>query len=134
MTYGVHKFHRFHTLTNHFYISRPVFLYRDAFDSWPEDLQEAMRRAVADAIAFQRDLHEHEEEEARRAIAAADCEIAVLTEDEHRGFAAAVEPRRLFPGIADTAQARECARTIASRQPRRTVKRMPKPPRLRRVR
>src|SRR5262249_12176731 len=24
VTYGVHKFHRFHTLSNHFYISRPI--------------------------------------------------------------------------------------------------------------
>src|SRR5208282_1978418 len=24
VTYGVHKFHRFHTVTNHFYISRPI--------------------------------------------------------------------------------------------------------------
>ncbi len=29
VTYGVHKFHRFHTLSNHFYISRPIFLHRD---------------------------------------------------------------------------------------------------------
>jgi hypothetical protein len=37
---------------------------------------------------------------------------------EQRGeFAAAVELRRRFPGIADDAQARECARTIASWQP-----------------
>jgi len=92
VTYGVHKFHRFHTLTNHFYISRPVFLNRDAFDAWPTDLQDAMRSAVTEAIAFQRDLHEDEEEEARRAIEAAGCEIAVLTEEEHRGFAQAVEP------------------------------------------
>jgi hypothetical protein len=41
-------------------------------------------------------------------------------------FSAAVELRRLFPGIASTAQARECARTIAGWQP------LPK--RLRRVR
>jgi hypothetical protein len=54
---------------------------------------------------------------------------------EQRGeFAAAVELRRRFPGITDNAQARECARTIAGWKPRRTVKRMPKPPRLRRVR
>ena len=54
---------------------------------------------------------------------------------EQRGeFAAAVELRRLFPGITDNAQARECARTIAGWQPLRPVKRMPKPPRLRRVR
>ena len=32
-------------------------------------------------------------------------------------FAAAVELRRLFPGVTDNAQARECARTIAGRKP-----------------
>jgi hypothetical protein len=64
---------------------------------------------------------------------------AIRTVYERRGeFAAAVELRRLFPGITDNAQARECARTIAGWRPLplplRTVKRMPKPPRLRRVR
>ena len=54
---------------------------------------------------------------------------------QQRGeFAAAIELRRLFPGITDNAQARECARTIAGWRPLRPVKRMPKPPRLRRVR
>ena len=33
VTYGVHKFHRFHTVTNHFYISRPIFLHRPTFDA-----------------------------------------------------------------------------------------------------
>jgi hypothetical protein len=47
-------------------------------------------------------------------------------------FAAAIELRRLFPGVTDNAQAR--ARTIAGWKPLRPVKRMPKPPRLRRVR
>src|ERR1700687_127470 len=42
VTYGVHKFHRFHTLSNHFYISRPLFVYRTAFDNWPADLRDAM--------------------------------------------------------------------------------------------
>jgi hypothetical protein len=52
---------------------------------------------------------------------------------EQRGeFAAAVELRRRFPGIADNAQARECARTIAGWRPR-PVKALPKRPRLRRV-
>jgi TRAP-type C4-dicarboxylate transport system substrate-binding protein len=92
VTYGVHNFHRFHTLTSHFYISRPIFVYRAAFDAWPGDLQAAMRSAVADAIAFQRDLHVYEEEEARAAIAAAGCEIVELTADQHKAFAAAVRP------------------------------------------
>jgi hypothetical protein len=44
-------------------------------------------------------------------------------------LSAAIELRRLFPGITDNAQARECVRTIAGWKPLqlRTVKRMPKP-------
>jgi TRAP-type C4-dicarboxylate transport system substrate-binding protein len=84
VTYGVHKFHRFHTLTNHFYISRPIFLNRTAFDAWPADLQDAMRAAVTEAIAFQRDLHVREEEDA--------CEIVELDGDQHAAFVEAVQP------------------------------------------
>ena len=43
---------------------------------------------------------------------------------EQRGeFSAAVELRRLFPAVTDTAQARACARTIAGWKP------LPVPPR-----
>src|ERR1051326_4998143 len=66
VTYGVHKFHRFHTISNHFYISRPIFLHRAAFDAWPADLQAAMRQAVTDAVAFQRGLAVEERSEERR--------------------------------------------------------------------
>jgi tripartite ATP-independent transporter DctP family solute receptor len=92
VTYGVHKFHRFHTLSNHFYISRPIFLHRTAFEAWPDDLQRAMRSAVTDAIAFQRELHVQEEEDARKAIAAQGCEIVALSAGEHDTFVAAVAP------------------------------------------
>ena len=54
---------------------------------------------------------------------------------QQRGeFAAAVELRRLFPGVTNNAQAVECARTIAGWKPLRPLKRLPKPPRLRGVR
>jgi hypothetical protein len=53
---------------------------------------------------------------------------------QQRGeFAAAVELRRLFPGIGDTEQARECARTIAGWKPVRPVKELPERPRSGRV-
>ncbi len=43
---------------------------------------------------------------------------AIRTAFEQRGeFAAAVELRRLFPGVTDNAQARECARAIAAWEP-----------------
>jgi hypothetical protein len=37
--------------------------------------------------------------------------------DQGGELSAAVELRRLFPGVTDTAQARECARTIAGWKP-----------------
>ena len=92
VTYGVHNFHKFHTLTSHFYISRPIFLHRTAFAGWPEDLQRAMQAAVTDAVAFQRKLAVEEHEQSRKAIEAAGCEIVELTPQEHAAFVAAVQP------------------------------------------
>ena len=92
VTYGVHKFHRFHTVTNHFYISRPIFVHRPSFDAWPEQLQTAMRAAVNRAVASQRGLAIAEDREARAAIEQAGCEITELTADEHGQFRAAVAP------------------------------------------
>jgi tripartite ATP-independent transporter DctP family solute receptor len=102
VTYGVHNFHRYHTLTNHFYISRPIFLNRTAFDGWPERLQRAMREAVTDAVRFQRELAVVEDQQARAAIEDKDCEIVELTSDQHDAFAAAVKPiygdaREVYP-------------------------------------
>src|SRR5436853_3326332 len=92
VTYGVHKFHHFHSVTNHFYISRPIFLNRTQFDAWPLDVQSAMREAVTKAVAFQRELAIEEDVSARQAIADQGCEIAELTAEEHALFAKAVEP------------------------------------------
>jgi TRAP-type transport system periplasmic protein len=92
VTYGVHKLHKFHTLTSHFYVSRLIFLHRSSFDAWPEDLQRAMRKAVTEAVAFQRGLVLEEQQAARKVIEAAGCEIVELTPGEHAAFVAAVEP------------------------------------------
>jgi len=81
-------------VTNHFYISRPIFLNRPQFDAWPADLQRAMREAVKRAIAFQHQQAIVEDREARAAIEAAGCEITELTPDQHAQFRAAVTPLR----------------------------------------
>jgi TRAP-type transport system periplasmic protein len=94
VTYGVHKFHRFHTLSHHFYISRPIFVHRPAFDTWPEGLRDCMRAAIAAAVRFQRDLHESEEKQAEKLILAEGGEIAELTSAEHNEFFAATERLR----------------------------------------
>ena len=92
VTYGVHKFHKFHTLTNHFYISRPIFLHRTTFESWPQDLQSAMQAAISDAVAYQRKLAVEEHEQSRKAIEAEGRKINALTPAEHDAFVAAVQP------------------------------------------
>jgi TRAP-type C4-dicarboxylate transport system substrate-binding protein len=92
VTYGVHKFHKFHTLSSHFYISRPIFFHRPSFESWPAELQETLQTAVTDAVAFQRELAEQEQVESERAIAFAGGQFNTLTPVEHEAFVAAVQP------------------------------------------
>jgi tripartite ATP-independent transporter DctP family solute receptor len=92
VTYGVHKFHKFHTLSYHFYISRPIFLHRAAFDAWPDDLKVAMQQAVTQAVAFQRTLAVEEHEQSRKIIEDAGCEIVALNAQEHAAFVGAVQP------------------------------------------
>jgi len=92
VTYGVHRFHRYHTLSNHFYISRGVLANRTALEAMPAAMQAALERAVRAATVRQRELAVAEEEIARQAIIDAGCEIAELTAAEHALFADAVRP------------------------------------------
>jgi tripartite ATP-independent transporter DctP family solute receptor len=92
VTYGVHTYHRFHTATNHFYISRPIFVHRPSFDAWPQQLQHELHDAVREAVAFQRDLHVKEEENAAAVILKTGGEIVELTADQHKAFLSAVSP------------------------------------------
>jgi TRAP-type transport system periplasmic protein len=91
-TYGVHKFHKFHTASNHFYLSRPIFFNKTAFDAWPKALQDEMRAAVRDAVDFQRGLHVKEEEDAMVEIRKEGGTIVELTPEEHQKFVDAVTP------------------------------------------
>lgn len=93
VTYGVHKFHKHHTLTGHFYLSRPIFTHRPSVDGWPEEIRAAMQRAVTEAVAFQRGLAEQEAVDARAAIEAEGCDVVELTPEEHSAFAEAVRPQ-----------------------------------------
>ena len=90
--YGVHQFHRYHTLTGHSYLSRGIYCNRAAFDSWPQALQTAMMQAVREAVLAQRELAVREEQIARKAIEDAGGEIVELTPQERAAFVRAVKP------------------------------------------
>ncbi|HEV7820863.1 MAG TPA: hypothetical protein VGO84_06750, partial [Burkholderiales bacterium] len=90
--YGVHNFHRYHTLTGHSYLSRGIYCNRAAFESWPAELQTAMMQATHEAVLAQRELAVREEEVARQAIIDAGGEIVELTATERAAFVQAVKP------------------------------------------
>ncbi len=86
VTYGVHKYHPYHTLSGHFYLSRGIWAHRDSVDAWPDDLRSGMDAIIPDAVAYQRGLAVEEEVVARQAIEDEGCEIVELTADQHAAF------------------------------------------------
>lgn len=92
VTYGIHPYHQYHTATYHSYLSRPIFVHRPSFETWPEALQQELQAAVHEAVAFQRDLHDQEETEAEAIIRAAGGEIVELTPEQKAAFVEAVAP------------------------------------------
>lgn len=92
VTYGVHHFHKYHTASGHFYISRPIFFHRPTFDAWPDELQQEMRAAVTEAVALQRDMKDQEEKDAAQAIREVGGDIIELSPKELAAFASAIKP------------------------------------------
>ena len=93
VTYGVHKHHKYHTVSNHFYISRSIMCNRTAYYTWPEELKYAMNEAVQEAVLWQRNQAEQEVIEARKAIEDEGHEIIELTPDKQNLFSLAVQPQ-----------------------------------------
>ena len=92
VTYGVHKLHRYHTLTSHFYLSRGIYANRAAVDAWPPEFRDAVRIAAREAVRRQRQLAVEEEVIARQAIEREGCEIVELSPLERSVFARVVMP------------------------------------------
>jgi TRAP-type transport system periplasmic protein len=107
VTYGVHKLHRYHTLTSHFYLSRGIYANRAAVDGWPPALRDAIRTATWEAVDRQRELAVEEEAIARQAIEREGCEIIELSSRERSAFVQTVAP------MHDAAKARFGEKVLA---------------------
>ena len=92
ITYDIYPHQRFFTATYHSYLSRPIFVHRPSFDAWPPEVRAVTRDAARDAVAFQRELHDREEEEAQAIIRQAGGRIVELTPAAREAFVAAVAP------------------------------------------
>lgn len=94
VTYGVANHHRYVTLSGHLYGARGLYVHKESFDSWPAEVQRAVREAAREAIGFQRRLAAETERELRARLEQQGLSIIELTAEERSAFARAVQPVR----------------------------------------
>ncbi|MGI9521119.1 MAG: TRAP transporter substrate-binding protein [Hyphomicrobiaceae bacterium] len=92
VTYGAHKYHRFHTLSGHSYLSRPIMVHRPSFEGLRNEIRTTLVEAVREAIVLQRQLAIEEENEARNQILIEQGEIHELADVEYNAFRQSVSP------------------------------------------
>ena len=91
-TYGVHQYHTYHTLSNHFYISRAIMCNRTQFYQWPEELKQAITISATEAIQWQRKQIETDVKEAEQLILDSAGQIHSLTAKETELFKKEIAP------------------------------------------
>lgn len=90
--FGVHNYHRYFTLTGHFFGATAMICNEAHYRSWPRELQGAVDAAAQAATALQWQLAAAEDEEMLKKLAATDVEIVRPTPAERAQFVAAVQP------------------------------------------
>ena len=90
--FGVHRYHRYITLSGHIWGASAFVCNAAHYRSWPREVQAAVDAAAPEATAFQRQLAAQEDAEIMAKLDPAQNEVIELTEAEHTTFRQAVEP------------------------------------------
>lgn len=90
--FGVHRYHRYITLTGHFFGASAMICNAAHYASWPIDVQNAVHEAAREATDYQRRLAAAEDHAILAKLDPADNDVIRLTASERAEFAAAVEP------------------------------------------
>jgi C4-dicarboxylate-binding protein DctP len=99
--FGFHRYHRYITLTSHFFGVAVLLCHAASYAAWPPEVQQAVSAAAAQATVAQRQFAAAEDEAVLGQLSAIDNDIVRLTEAERALFIAAVAPlvdkqRRIF--------------------------------------
>jgi TRAP-type C4-dicarboxylate transport system substrate-binding protein len=90
--FGVHKHHRYHTLTGHFF-GASVFICNAArYADWPADVRAAVDEAAPEATRYQRQLAAAEDEAMLKKLKTEDVELITPSAAEHAAFVDALAP------------------------------------------
>ena len=90
--FGVHKYHRYITLSSHFFGASAMIANAAWFAELPADVQRAMDECAALATAYQHELAAAEDEVILKKIDPRENEIVALSDAERAAFVAAMEP------------------------------------------
>jgi C4-dicarboxylate-binding protein DctP len=90
--FGVHNYHRYITLSAHFWGASAFVCNAGHYRGWPLDVQAAVDAAAKEATAYQRQLAAAEDAEMMKKFDPAKNELITLTDAERRAFMKAVQP------------------------------------------
>jgi TRAP-type C4-dicarboxylate transport system substrate-binding protein len=90
--FGVHKFHRYITLSGHFFGASAFAFNASAYQSWPADVRAAVDDAALAATAHQHALAAAEDDGMLAKLRECNNEVIALTAAEHSAFVAALAP------------------------------------------
>jgi TRAP-type transport system periplasmic protein len=93
-TFGVHRHHRYITLSSHFFGASFMLCNERHYRTWPADVRAAVDDAAIEATALQRRLAASEDQDVLAKLDPRENDVVHLTPEEHDAFVAAVEPVR----------------------------------------
>ncbi len=89
---GIGQYHRWITLSGHFFGPAVVLCHKQTYDGWPAEVRAAVDAALVGATTVQREFAEAEEADVLQKFDPEQNEIIRLSEDERAEFVAAVQP------------------------------------------
>jgi len=90
--FGVHRHHRYITLSGHFWGASTIVCNAAHYRGWPTEVQSAVDAAARDATRYQRQLAAAEDAEIMAKLDPAKNDVIRLTDAERGAFMRAVEP------------------------------------------
>ena len=90
--FGVHKYHRYITLSGHFFGASALAFNEHAYQSWPADVRAAVDAAALEATTLQHKLAAAEDAAILVKLDPRENEVLRLTDAEHAAFVTEVQP------------------------------------------
>lgn len=90
--FGVHRHHRYITLSSHFFGASLMLANARQYASWPPDVRAAVDEAAVQATVLQRRLAASEDDDVLAKLDPTQNEVTRLTAAEHAAFVEAVQP------------------------------------------